>query len=267
MLALRNFTTGYGSQLVIRAVSLDVAAGEVVALIGANGAGKSTLAKAISGLLPAKFGTLTLDGQSIATQSVAARVQRGLAHVPEGRQVFSGLTVGQNLEMGAYLRRDIANRAQMNAEMDSIFQLFPALIPRLNHMAGNLSGGQQQMLAIGRGLMAKPRLLILDEPSLGLAPSLVKEMFQLISSLRARGLAILLAEQNARMSLAIADRGYVMENGRIIMSDSAARLAASPSIAERYLGLGNLEAKGRFDRQTQTRLVDVIKAGQAINPA
>jgi branched-chain amino acid transport system ATP-binding protein len=265
LLELRNLTAGYGPQIVIRAVNLTVAAGEVVALIGANGAGKSTLAKAISGLLPARYGTVQLDGLNITTRSVAARVRHGLAQVPEGRQVFSGLTVGQNLEMGAYLRRDVSTRARLADEMDTVFQLFPALRHRVNHMAGNLSGGQQQMLAIGRGLMAKPRLLIIDEPSLGLAPSLVKEMFELISSLRARGLAILLAEQNARMSLAIADRGYVMENGRIIMSDTAANLSASQTIAERYLGLGDLEAKGRFDRHTQTRLVNAIRAGQSIS--
>jgi branched-chain amino acid transport system ATP-binding protein len=260
MLEIRNLSAGYGKRAVIHAVDLTVGAGEIVALIGANGAGKSTLAKAISGLLPALSGEIVLDGKSATTMSVANRIRAGLAHVPEGRQIFSSLTVEQNLDLGAYLRPIGSAINDRASQIESVYAQFPALRGRAKDFAGNLSGGQQQMLAIGRGLMAAPRLLILDEPSLGLSPSLVKEMFALIAGLRARGLAILLVEQNARMSLAIADRGYVVENGRVVLSGAAASLLASEDIAARYLGLGENAMHGA-GRQTYERLTTFVSNG------
>ncbi len=246
MLEVRNLSAGYGRQAVIRDVNLTVGASEIVALIGANGAGKSTLAKTLSGVLPTLAGTILLEGESIAALLPGGRLARGLALVPEGRQVFGSLTVGQNLELGAYLRkREVPER------LAAVWARFPLLRQRDGDAAANLSGGQQQMLAIGRALMSGPRLLILDEPSLGLSPLLIREMFELIAGMRAQGLAILLSEQNARMSLAIADRGYVMENGRIVMSGSGAELVASGEVAARYLGLGVRE---RSDRPLERRL-------------
>jgi branched-chain amino acid transport system ATP-binding protein len=259
MLELRNLSAGYGGRPVIHDIDLDVRAGEIVALVGANGAGKSTLAKALSGMLPALAGTLHFRGQPIAAQSPAERVRAGLIHVPEGRQIFVGLTVVQNLELGAYLRRADASPTEIGDGLASVYALFPILRERAKSIAGNLSGGQQQMLAIARGLMARPHLLILDEPSLGLSPSLVKEVFRLIASLRERGLAILVVEQNARMSLAIADRGYVIENGRVALSGNAAELMASEDISARYLGLGAAGEVGRFDRTVHDRLVAAIR--------
>jgi len=236
MLELKNISAGYGGVDVIRCIDLDVRASEIVTLVGANGAGKSTLVKTISGLVPARSGTITFDGRRIETASTAARMRLGIAHVPEGRQVFAGLTVGENLALGAYVHgaRPDATQARLAAVGDR----FPVLRARLSALAGNLSGGQQQMLAIGRGLMAAPKLLILDEPSLGLAPRLVSEMFELIQGLRRQGLAILLAEQNAQLSLAIADRGYVIENGRVALSGSGQELLQSKDVADRYLGVG-----------------------------
>jgi len=232
MLMVEKLNAGYESGPVIHDVSLEVRAGEIVALIGANGAGKSTLAKALSGILPALAGGIRFQDQSIAGLPAPRRVQLGLVHVPEGRQIFAGLTVAQNLELGAYgLRRQSAAAAATRTE--AVYARFPVLRPRAGDVAGNLSGGQQQMLAIGRALMSDPKVLILDEPSLGLSPILVKQIFELIASLRNQGIAILLSEQNARMSLAIADRGYVLENGRIMLSGAAAALAKSDDIATR----------------------------------
>ncbi len=233
-LALANVSAGYGGIDVIHGIDLTVGAGEIVTLIGANGAGKSTLVKTISGLVMARAGTIRFDGGRIDTLSTAARMRRGIVHVPEGRQIFAGLTVEDNLRLGAYGTRG----ADAGARLAAVGARFPVLRDRLAALAGNLSGGQQQMLAIGRGLMAAPKLLILDEPSLGLAPRLVGEMFALVRGLRAQGLAILLAEQNARMSLAIADRGYVIENGRVALSGSGQDLLQSRDVAERYLGVG-----------------------------
>jgi branched-chain amino acid transport system ATP-binding protein len=236
MLELQNISAGYGGVDVIRDIDLIVRAGEIVTLVGANGAGKSTLVKTISGLVPARSGTITFDGRRIDTASTATRMRLGIAHVPEGRQVFAGLTVAENLALGAYVHRGQADETQ--ARLAQVGARFPVLRQRLSALAGNLSGGQQQMLAIGRGLMAGPKLMILDEPSLGLAPRLVSEMFELIQGLRRQGLAILLSEQNAQLSLAIADRGYVIENGRVALSGSGQDLLRSKDVADRYLGVG-----------------------------
>jgi len=235
-LELRQVSAGYGGVDVIHGIDLAVRAGEIVTLVGANGAGKSTLVKTISGLVPARAGTIAFAGRRIERLATAARMQLGIVHVPEGRQIFAGLTVAENLGLGGYVHRDRAEDAA--ARFAGVMARFPALRDRLGALAGNLSGGQQQMLAIGRGLMADPKLLILDEPSLGLAPRLVGEMFDLVRGLRDQGLAIVLAEQNAQMSLAIADRGYVIENGRVALTGGGAELLRSKEVAERYLGIG-----------------------------
>jgi len=238
MLALRDIAAGYGPNLVLRGVSLEVPAGRIAALVGANGAGKSTLARVVSGLLPARSGQVLLDGKPLDGLEPAARLVRGLAHVPEGRQVFAGLPVADNLRLGAYgLRRRLGERGIVR-RIEEVCALFPALAERLPHLAGNLSGGQQQMLAIARALMAGPRVLVLDEPSLGLAPLMVEEIFRLVQRLRAQGLAILLSEQNARQSLAIADHGYVLERGTIVLGGPGRSLLENPEVAQRYLGLG-----------------------------
>ena len=235
-LELRNVSAGYGGVDVIRGIDLAVAPGEIVTLVGANGAGKSTLVKAISGLVRLRAGSIMFEGRRIDTLSTAARMRLGIVHVPEGRQIFSGLTVNENLVLGAYVHRSHGQAS--TTRLDEVGARFPVLRERLSALAGNLSGGQQQMLAIGRGLMAGPKLLILDEPSLGLAPRLVSEMFELVRGLRDQGLAILLSEQNARLSLAIADRGYVIENGSVALSGSGQDLLRSKEVADRYLGVG-----------------------------
>ena len=240
MLEIAGVSAGYDGRAVISDIDPQVGAGEIVALIGANGAGKSTLARTLSGLLPALSGRIRFQGQDITGASPAARVRAGLIHVPEGRQVFAGLSVGDNIALGSYLSRPDAARTA------AATSLFPALSGRMSAPAGNLSGGQQQMLAIARGLMAAPKLLILDEPSLGLAPNLVAEIFRSVAALRAQGIAILLSEQNARMSLRVADRGVVIENGRIVMSGPAAELLHSPEVASRYLGLEGGAGAGRM---------------------
>lgn len=234
-LVLRGIGSGYGTGAVLHEIGFRVEAGEIVTLIGANGAGKSTLAKTISGLLTPLSGEITWDGARIDGVSTAERLRRGIAHVPEGRQLFPGMTVAENLAMGAAVCP--GGRAAPGV-LDEVLALFPVLAARMGDVAGNFSGGQQQMLAIGRGLMSSPRLIILDEPSLGLAPLLVAEIFALIGTLRARGISVLLAEQNARAALAIADRGLVIENGRITLEGAAADLLHSPEIAARYLGVG-----------------------------
>jgi branched-chain amino acid transport system ATP-binding protein len=257
MLELRNFSTGYAGRAVVRGVDLDVRTGEILALVGANGAGKSTIAKAVSGLLPRLGGEIRFDGKSIADMTPGERVRSGIVHVPEGRQIFIGLTVEENLELGAYALNKGGRQADAGA-LQSVYDRFPVLGKRADTIAGFLSGGQQQMLAIGRGLMAEPRLLILDEPSLGMSPSLVEEMFRLIAGLREQGLAILLAEQNARMSLAIADRGCVIDNGRVALSGTAAELLASDDIASRYLGLGQATTRGAAAEAIYQRMAAAI---------
>ena len=234
-LELKGVSVGYGRNRVLQNVNLTLERGEIVTLLGANGAGKSTLAKSISGLIRTEGGAILLDGEPISGLPPAERLRLGIAHVPEGRQIFAGMTVAENLALGAYASpgQDYSERLQ------SVWTLFPILRDRMNDVAGNFSGGQQQMLAIARGLMSRPKILLLDEPSLGVAPLLVSEIFRLIVNLRAQGITILLAEQNARQALSIADRGYVFENGKITLSGSSKDLLNSPEIAERYLGMGS----------------------------
>ncbi|HVA15629.1 MAG TPA: ABC transporter ATP-binding protein [Stellaceae bacterium] len=249
-LELKRVSTGYEAVDVIHDIDLRVGEGEIVALVGANGAGKSTLVKAISGILPVRRGEVALDGQRIDRESPRARVLLGIAQVPEGRQVFGGLTVRENLRLGAYARGE-RDAAQFEHSIARVGALFPILLERRDVPAANLSGGQQQMLAIGRGLMAEPRILVLDEPSLGLAPVLVAEIFRLIASLRGQGRGILLSEQNARLSLAIADRAYVIENGRVALSGTGEELLHNAEVAERYLGVGKGVAVADSARHTQ----------------
>jgi branched-chain amino acid transport system ATP-binding protein len=233
LLEIAELASGYGAGAVIHDITIFLDAGEIVTLVGSNGAGKSTLVKSISGLVKPLRGELYFDGEAIGRLSPAERLRRGIAHVPEGRQIFSGMTVAENLDLGAYLQ-DIPKDPN---RFDDVCDLFPVLGSRLRDMAGNLSGGQQQMLAIARGLMSKPKFLLLDEPSLGIAPILVAEIFRLILRLRNKGITVLLAEQNARQALSIANRGYVIENGGLTMAGEARELLASPDIAERYLGV------------------------------
>jgi branched-chain amino acid transport system ATP-binding protein len=235
LLELKAVSVGYGRNRILQNVNLTLERGEIVTLLGANGAGKSTLAKSISGLMRTEAGTILLDGEPIEALPPAERLRHGIAHVPEGRQIFAGMTVAENLALGAYA----SSEADHPERLQSVWTLFPILRERMNDVAGNFSGGQQQMLAIARGLMSKPKILLLDEPSLGVAPLLVSEIFRLIVSLRAQGITILLAEQNARQALSIADRGYVFENGKITLSGSSKDLLNSPDIAERYLGMGS----------------------------
>ena len=233
MLRLREVDAYYGPIRALHSVSLEVEAGEIVCLIGANGAGKSTTLQLISGLIRAELGDLEFEGESIVSTPPHAIVARGICHVPEGRRVFPDMTVRENLETGAYLVR---GRREVERLLSEVHELFPRLAERRKQRAGTLSGGEQQMLAIGRALMAQPRLLLLDEPSLGLAPNLVQTIFGVIGEVRDRGVTILLVEQNAHMALRIADRGYVLETGRIVLSDSAAELIANPQVRAAYLG-------------------------------
>jgi branched-chain amino acid transport system ATP-binding protein len=252
-LEVRHLTTGYDRHAVVHDLSLAIGEGEIVALVGANGAGKSTLLKTISGLLPAQSGEILLGGRTIARDSPRRRVLLGIAHVPEGRQVFGGLTIEENLRLGAYAHRDRLGAAGIKARIAQVCETFPVLTERMHQPAGNLSGGQQQMLAIARGLMAQPRILLLDEPSLGLSPILVGDIFQMIKALRSQGIAILLSEQNARLSLEIADRGYVIESGRVVMEGPGRQLLAQPEVVERYLGVG--KGVGSADAQRHAGLV------------
>ena len=248
---MRSVAIGYGHHRVLEDINLTLERGEIVTLLGANGAGKSTLAKAVSGLLRPLSGSILLEGQPIEGLSPAERLRRGIAHVPEGRQIFAGMTVAENLALGAYAMSEKDTAAQL----EKVWALFPLLRERMNDIAGNFSGGQQQMLAIARGLMAKPKILVLDEPSLGVAPLLVAEIFRLIVALRDQGITILLAEQNAKAALSIADRGYVFENGRITLSGAAKDLLNSPEIAERYLGMsGTAETSGAVAASLAERL-------------
>jgi branched-chain amino acid transport system ATP-binding protein len=247
MLKIKNLTTGYGNFSVVHDVNIDVNAGEIVTLIGANGSGKTTLVKAISGLLPAPPGSILLEDVSIDHLTPRERVLSGIVQVPEGRQIFPGLTVSDNLLLGAYVHSRELPKADMLARMKETCATFPILLERMHMPAGNLSGGQQQMLAIARGLMSLPRLLILDEPSLGLSPALVMDIFRLILGLREKGYSILLSEQNAKLSLAVADRGYVIENGRIVLQGSGQELLSRPDVAAMYLGGGKGEKPAMRD--------------------
>lgn len=233
MLQVKAVHAGYGTVEVLRGVALDVGAGEIVALLGSNGAGKSTLNNIICGIGRPSSGTVSFDGETITGETPESIVARGVIQVPEGRHVFPTLTVRENLELGSY-RRARERRAE---NLERVCTIFPRLRERLNQRAGTLSGGEQQMLAIGRALMAEPRLLILDEPSLGLSPRLVEEMFELIARLHAEGCTILLVEQNVVQSLAIADRGYVLENGMVALAGAAAALLDNVELKRSYLGI------------------------------
>ena len=233
MLEVRGLRSGYGAVEVLRGIDLDVAAGEIVALLGSNGAGKTTLNNTLSGLIPPFAGTMSFEGRPLAGVRYTEIVAAGLVHVPEGRRVFPNLSVGENLELGSYRRA----RASRGKNLERVFGVFPKLRQRTAQRAGTLSGGEQQMLAIGRGLMAEPRLLILDEPSLGLSPMLVDELFALIKDLNAGGLPILLVEQNVGQSLEIAHRAYVLENGAIVFQGTPAELLANADLKRAYLGL------------------------------
>ena len=241
--AVHGLHAGYGSASVLHGIELNIEKGEMVALVGANGAGKSTLLKVISGLLRQTSGTIEYEGAPLPA-STAARVRAGVAQVPEGRQVFADLTIEENLRLGAYSQLRALSESDVQGRVEEVCSIFPILKERMKGLAGGLSGGQQQMLSIGRGLMAKPRLLLLDEPSLGLSPTLVTEIFKTLVKLRGMGVSILLAEQNARMSLAIADRGYVIETGKIALSGTGQELLHSNEVMERYLGVGSDETHG-----------------------
>ena len=236
MLKIRNLQTCYGRIQVLDNVSLSVKPGEIVTLIGANGAGKSTMLNCISRLIPIKEGEIIFRGQRINGQPAEKVVRLGICQVPEGRQIFQPLTVRENLELGAYLRYGRRERSFIEQDLNMVFSLFPVLAERSDQVSGTLSGGEQQMLAIARALMSRPRLLLLDEPSMGLAPKVVVDIFHTIVRLRHEGLTILVVEQNARAALKIADRGYVLETGRIILQGSAAELLEDHDVKRAYLG-------------------------------
>ena len=234
MLCVKNINVFYGSIHAIRDVSFHVDEGEIVTLIGANGAGKTTTMHAISGLLRVRSGEISYCGQLISKMEAHKIIRLGLAQVPEGRRVFSGLTVQQNLQMGAYTRKD--GKDAIQNDFDMVYDLLPRLKERRNQPAGTLSGGEQQMLAIGRALMCKPRMLLLDEPSMGLSPLLVKEIFKIIRDVNRNGVTVLLVEQNAKMALEIANRAYVLETGAIKMEGEATELANNIEVRKAYLG-------------------------------
>ena len=235
MLALHNLNVWYGNIHVLHNINLSVDKGEIITLIGANGAGKSTTLMAISGIVPAQTGKILFKGQDIHTMAPDKIVTLGISQVPEGRHIFPELTVAENLDMGAFLRRD---RQQIKQDLDYIYSLFPILADRRNLAGGNLSGGEQQMLAISRALMARPQLLLLDEPSMGLAPLVIRQIFSIIKKINTeQNTTIFLVEQNANLALKIADRGYVIETGSITMQDNAANLLKNKDIQKAYLGI------------------------------
>jgi len=233
MLALEGVVARYGPVTALAGISLTVAAAEFVCLIGANGAGKSTTLKTISGLVPAAAGRIRFDGHDIHGLSAREILRRGIAHCPEGRRVFPYMTVDENLAMGAYLRRD---HAAVAADLERVFAHFPILAERRRQPAGTLSGGEQQMLAIGRALMARPRLILFDEPSLGLAPTIVEAVFSIIAGIQREGTTVLMVEQNAYMALKLASRAYVLETGRIVLEGPAHALAENEHVRKAYLG-------------------------------
>jgi branched-chain amino acid transport system ATP-binding protein len=232
VLKVESIDVAYGEIRALKGVGLEVGQGEIVTILGNNGAGKTTTLKTISGLLKPSRGTITLENASLVDVPPHAIVSRGVAHVPEGRRIFNRLTVRENLMMGAYLRSD----AGVGGDLERVFGLFPRLAERLTQVAGTLSGGEQQMLAIGRALMANPRLLLLDEPSMGLAPVLVEQIFDTIADINRQGMTILLVEQNAAMALSIAHRGYVLETGSIALAGTAAELSENADVRRAYLG-------------------------------
>lgn len=233
MLTVNDINVFYGAIHAIKGVSLEVNEGEIVTLIGANGAGKSTILRTISGLLKPKTGSIQFEGQDIAGMPAHEIVKTGISQVPEGRRIFAEMSVLENLELGAFTRKD---KDGIKADMELVFERFPRLKERIGQLAGTLSGGEQQMLAMGRALMSRPRLLLLDEPSMGLAPLLIKEIFAIIQDINKTGTTVLLVEQNANMALSIAHRAYVLETGRITLSGDAKELAASDEVRKAYLG-------------------------------
>jgi branched-chain amino acid transport system ATP-binding protein len=233
-LELANVHTFYGNIHALQGISINVQDGEIVTLIGANGAGKSTTLRTISGILEPREGEVRLDGQRINALPAHEVVERGICQVPEGRRIFSRMTVRENLEMGAFSRKDKAN---IKGDLDRVFELFPRLLERVGQKGGTLSGGEQQMLAIGRALMARPKILLLDEPSMGLAPILVETIFNTIVEINQQGVTVLLVEQNAVMALQIAHRGYVLETGSIVLADSAESLRQNEDVQKTYLGI------------------------------
>ncbi|HHU17786.1 MAG TPA: ABC transporter ATP-binding protein [Clostridiales bacterium] len=233
MLEINNLNVHYGVIHALKNITLKVDAGEIVTLIGANGAGKTTTLRTISGLIKATSGNILLEGKDLTVLPAPSRVELGISQVPEGRRIFPDMSVYENLELGAFLRKD---KASIKKDIDEIFEQFPILGDRRKQMAGTLSGGEQQMLAIGRGLMSKPRILLLDEPSMGLAPLLVREIFNIIQEINRAGTTILLVEQNASMALSIAHRAYVIETGSIVLSGTGEELSKSSEIQKAYLG-------------------------------
>ena len=233
MLTIKNLNVYYGAIHAVKDLNMEVGDGEIVTLIGSNGAGKSTTLHTISGLIKPKTGSILYKGEEIVGVPAHKLVGRGLVQVPEGRHVFAEMTVMENLDMGAYLRTDKDGIAR---DKEKVFEKFPRLKERISQTAGTLSGGEQQMLAMGRALMSRPQLLILDEPSMGLAPLLVREIFSIIKEINSEGTTVLLVEQNANMALSIADRAYVLETGRVVLSGTAAELAASEGVQKAYLG-------------------------------
>ena len=233
MLKIQDLHVSYGAVRAIKGISLEVNDGELVSLIGANGAGKTTTLHTISGLVPAASGTIELDGTDLRRTAPNKIIELGLAHVPEGRHVFARMTVEENLMMGAYIVRD---KAKIKKQLDMVYNHFPRLSERSRQLAGTLSGGEQQMLAMGRALMTEPKMLLMDEPSMGLSPILVKEIFSIIKTLHENGITILLVEQNAKMALSISDRAYVLETGLITMSGKATDLLHDDKVRRAYLG-------------------------------
>ncbi len=246
MLRLRNVDAGYGKLTVLRRVSLHVSRGEVVTLVGANGAGKTTLLRAVSGLVRARAGQIALGGADVTREDPERIVARGCSHVPEGRQVFASMSVHENLLMGAHVQYRRGKKDEVEADLLRVYAMFPVLEKRRGQMAGTLSGGEQQMLAMGRALMARPALLMLDEPSMGLAPLVMKDIFATVSRISQEGCTVLLVEQNARSALKIAHRGYVLETGRIVLEGTAEALLANRDVQRAYLGRDvNEEQEGR----------------------
>ncbi len=241
MLRVRNITTYYGRIQILKGISIHVGEGEIVALIGANGAGKTTLIHTISGLLKVRSGTIKLGDKEIQNRPPEWIVRRGISQVPEGRLVFAPLSVEDNLKLGAYVRYRAGKKDEISRSLEEAFALFPPLEERRSQQAGTLSGGEQQMLAVARALMAQPKLLLLDEPSLGLAPIVSAEIFRVILRLRESGVTILLVEQNAHAALAVADRAYVLETGTVVLQDSADRLLQNREVQRAYLGKGKKE--------------------------
>jgi branched-chain amino acid transport system ATP-binding protein len=236
MLRIQNLKSYYGRLQALRGVSLHVGKEEIVALIGANGAGKSTILNTVAGLINQSQGTILLDGKDIRGLPPEKIVKRGAVLVPEGRQLFAPMTVADNLELGAYLRHKNGNKAELEQDTEMVYELFPVLKERRRQLAGTLSGGEQQMLAIGRALMSRPRLMLLDEPSMGLAPKIAEEIFKTIKRLKQQGVTVLLVEQNARMALAVAERGYVIETGQVVVQGPSEELLRNREVERAYLG-------------------------------